>query len=1187
MSDARLTALRLVGFKSFAERTTVEFGPGISAIVGPNGSGKSNLADALRWTLGEQGRSLRTRRSEDLIFAGSSSRRAIGMADVTLIIDNHDRLLPVDYGEVEIGRRLYRSGENEYLLNRQKIRLRDLVELLDASNLADNAFLFIGQGMVDQALALRPEERRPLFEEAAGVRRHERRRRQAESELVEAESNLERLRDVLAELRPQARRLAAQAEQLQARQTAGVELAEALLAAARARWLELAASSRQAQTETDRARAAADAALAELKSAEEESAALSAQIGRRADAERAQRDVLDGHRRRLTELRVEHARLESEHAALERDAQRVASEHESAEARRTEAARILSQPATSADARLDSELELIERQLAEFNIPRGKDGHAELAARRAEHAGEVRRREDIERALADKQPRLARLVEQLAAAQAERDAAVAALAAATRAEGDAAAALAAARTEWQAQGAARSAAAERVAALDAEAAALRVRVAALDESLRASADDGLARAARARGGRLLGEGLEIEPRFRAAVSAALGAALTAFAVGAEDVGALATRRGTLAIPVPARRGTATAAVMALVDAARAAGGGVLAESIRRDPQGVVTRLLERVLWLPDLESALRLIGQLGPGWRAITLSGEVIGDEGIIQLAGGESILDRRAERDEQAGALAQIELPLAEARRVLDDAERSSAAAAEASGAAQKRHDLLRGELRRSEESERAAQRRAEQVVREHDWEQSQAERLGAEEAAARSLVDHLAEEVRRLETEAGGGSVDRDVSRQREQELRERQAELRRRLTSQQADARSLQEGRRRAEVTLAMDEARRRDLDAESVRLAAREVELGSRRTDLETAIAAERQGEAVAAAALQEELSAGADDRSRLVAAERRAARSREVLRDAESRTRVAEVRSLEARLSLEQTREQLLVELAGIGRDGTTSLLRAAGAGPDERGEESLEPAAMEEMLGRVIQAWQAGADAPTAPGPGRVSALRRRFHELGAGNPFAAEEYDELRARLESLDAQRADMESAIGVTRDLIASLSTLINEQFRATFAALEDAFARRFTELFGGGDAQLSLTVPDDLSSTGVEIHARPPGKKRQPLSMLSGGERALTAVSLLLAMLEVRPVPFCVLDEVDAALDEANIGRFTKALRGLAEQTQFIVITHNRGTIEGADALYGVTIGDDAVSRVISLRLPQPAGNGRSVPEALVS
>ena len=212
-AEPRLLALRLQGFKSFAERTNVEFGPGISAVVGPNGSGKSNLADALRWALGEQGRALRSRKAEDVIWAGSDKRSAQGMADVTLVLDNADGLLPVDFGVLELGRRLYRSGENDYLLNKSRIRLRDLVDLLDAAHLADNAFLFIGQGMVDQALALRPEERRPLFEEVAGVRRHERRRRRAEEQLVESEANLARVEDILGELRPQARRLAAQAQQ--------------------------------------------------------------------------------------------------------------------------------------------------------------------------------------------------------------------------------------------------------------------------------------------------------------------------------------------------------------------------------------------------------------------------------------------------------------------------------------------------------------------------------------------------------------------------------------------------------------------------------------------------------------------------------------------------------------------------------------------------------------------------------------------------------------------------------------------------------------------------------------------------------------------------------------------------------------------------------------------------------------
>ncbi|HET9435585.1 MAG TPA: AAA family ATPase, partial [Candidatus Limnocylindrales bacterium] len=263
-APARLLSVRLQGFKSFAERTLVTFGPGISAVVGPNGSGKSNLADALRWALGEQGRALRSRKSEDVIWAGSERRSAVGMADVQLTLDNADALLPVEFGVVELGRRLYRSGENEYLLNRQRVRLRDLVDLLDAAHLAENAFLFIGQGMVDQALALRPEERRPLFEEVAGVRRHERRRRRAEEQLAESEANVARVEDILAELRPQARRLAAQAEQQATRASAGDELAAALLVAAHARWHEVAGRIEDAAGRLAAARGDVDAALADL-----------------------------------------------------------------------------------------------------------------------------------------------------------------------------------------------------------------------------------------------------------------------------------------------------------------------------------------------------------------------------------------------------------------------------------------------------------------------------------------------------------------------------------------------------------------------------------------------------------------------------------------------------------------------------------------------------------------------------------------------------------------------------------------------------------------------------------------------------------------------------------------------------------------------------------------------------------
>ncbi|HEY4753356.1 MAG TPA: AAA family ATPase, partial [Candidatus Limnocylindrales bacterium] len=324
---------------------------------------------------------------------------------------------------------------------------------------------------------------------------------------------------------------------------------------------------------------------------------------------------------------------------------------------------------------------------------------------------------------------------------------------------------------------------------------------------------------------------------------------------------------------------------------------------------------------------------------------------------------------------------------------------------------------------------------------------------------------------------------------------------------------------------------------------------------------------------------------------------------DDRARASDVAVMEARLGLDALREQLLVELAGLGEVGLRHLAETAGVDPialivlaaaegdgpslepgspdaEDEGETEGDAAAapgdtgsFEAMLDSLAPRWAEAAPETEAPTPGRLATLRRRFHELGAANPFAVDEYRAVRARLESLDAQDRDLRDAIGKTRQLIAELDTLIATQFRTTFARLEVAFDRRFSQLFGGGFAKLTLTDPNDLGSTGIEITARPPGKKPQALAMLSGGERALTAVALLFAMLEVRPAPFCVLDEVDAALDEANVGRFTDALRELTEQTQFIVITHNRGTIESADALYGVTVGDDSVSRVISLRLEE--------------
>src|SRR5450759_3806528 len=511
-APARLLALRLQGFKSFGERTLVEFGPGISAVVGPNGSGKSNLADALRWALGEQGRALRLRKSEDVIFAGSDKRSALGMADVTLVFDNSDRLLPIDFDTVELGRRLFRSGENDYLLNKQRVRLKDLVDLLDAAHLADNAFLFIGQGMVDQALALRPEERRPLFEEVAGVRRHERRRRKAEEQLEEATANIARVEDILGELRPQARRLAAQAEQQATRARAGEELATALVAALGTRWHTAASSHRAADLDLGRAQRAAAV-----------------------------------------------ARDSAEAAGIARDRDRLAAERAAAEAELAARRRELSLPVPEPDRALDEELADVDRTLAEARgeaqalrvatVARSEAAAALQRARvtrAAERDGLRQRLAEVDRRLADE-----RLAAEAAGARSAglggEAGSLRELAEASRsAEAAAADARDGARAVTATAEAARLAAADASAAAGAVAATLRGRLAALQAALAEDETRGIGRAARRLGGRVVAAGLDVDPALRVAVSAALGELARSYVVGRDRLDALSGERGPAA-----------------------------------------------------------------------------------------------------------------------------------------------------------------------------------------------------------------------------------------------------------------------------------------------------------------------------------------------------------------------------------------------------------------------------------------------------------------------------------------------------------------------------------------------------------------------------------------------------------------------------------------------------------------
>jgi chromosome segregation protein len=1150
-----------------------------------------------------------------VIWAGSEKRPAQGMADVSLVIDNADGLLPVEYQVLELGRRLYRSGENDYLLNKTRIRLRELVDLLDAAHLADNAFLFIGQGMVDQALALRPEERRPLFDEVAGVRRHERRRRRAEEQLTESEANLARVEDILGELRPQARRLAAQAEQQATRLSTADELATALLSAMHARWFDAASRLAETAAGRERARLDVDRAMTELAVAESAAAALAHELSARAALERERAIELETVQATVNAARLRDARLVSEVEATGRDRARLADERTTAQAELETARRALASPAPTRELDLEAALADVERDLSaaleELAALRGaEEAHGqELAAiRRAAAAREAeidtarRRLHDADRRLGEERAQVQAVGRRRAELEVVLDAARSALESARRAETDGAERRDAARTRASEADAGRQAAESRVAAAESVAAGVRGQLQALRGRLDDEESRGIARAARRAGGRRLDEDLVVDPAFRGAVEAALAEATRAYVVGADAVSGLSAERGALVVAERAAPGTGggeDARERRFRERLVAAGGDTLDAAVRRDAGGAARRLLARAAWLPDLAACLAIQSAMPPGWVVVSRDGTAVVSDVTVTFGTPESVLERRAEATRLEATVAGLEAELAGLRTTATAALETATAAVRAVEAARAEESRASAARHSAEEAERLAGRQLETVAREAGWHEAQLERLEADAARARAALDAFGapgdasvapghaeasaiDPVEARPSRSGGGIA---VWEARADELRGRRDRLATDLAERDAIRRDAEHRRARAEAAVAMAEERLARADRELAGLLERERRLTEDRDGIRDELATATTAEAAAREALAAVRATDAADRERLDLAERAATSSRERLRSADDRLRVADHAELESRLGLDALREGVIVELAGLGDLALGHLAAAAGhdtpataARDRDEGDGSDLPvaddvAALETALTEVTAIWTAAPPGTPPPSAARLGQLRRRFHELGAVNPYAVDEYAALRTRLDTLEAQASDLQTAIARTRDLIAELDTMIGDRFEATFRALESAFARRFEQLFGGGFARLSLTDPGDVGASGIEIVARPPGKKPQALAMLSGGERALTAVALLFAMLEVRPVPFCVLDEVDAALDEANIGRFADALRSLADRTQFIVITHNRGTIEAADALYGVTSGDDSVSRVISLRLDE--------------
>ncbi|MEK0430720.1 MAG: hypothetical protein RL139_524 [Gemmatimonadota bacterium] len=1167
----RLTKLELHGFKSFADPTVLTFSQGATAIVGPNGCGKSNVSDAVRWVLGEQrARLLRGAKMEEVIFQGSSARRAVNVAEVSLHFENEDGSLPVPFKEVVITRRLSRSGESEYLLNRAPCRLRDIHDLLRGTGLGADTGVVIESKMIDLLLSDRPDDRRELFEEAAGVGLYRDRRRSTERQLEATSADLVRIDDLMGEVQTQVRSLLRQRKRAErhAEITARRFAVELTLASREmGAWLEeltgiesrlgglreALPSAQDGVRTAEAARDAAHAARAAAETTRQERAVLAA-AARAAVLELQQQLAVAEERHRNALTRRERTIQERDQGVAFED--RMRGEFEAAQADETLCGESLAQAATL----------LAERQQAEEHSRAGVTA-ARTAAEDADRAtrelrDRVRRleleRENAERELAEVAQRSEALrieheglTARLALADRELAAADDTLAAAREAAAAAENALdqarAAARTARDREAAARA----DVRRVEEEHTALQGRLAALEGLERERV--GLAPAA----ARLLRE------RERFGADAILGP-LSDY-IGADTAVAAQVERFL------------GATVHAVVVRDRATADAIRAWHTEANPGALLLLPLDAVAGgadadPEDLGARVRTEGAVS-GWvrtllgrvRAMADGTGFVDGRGAVWLPAKESgagPLRRRAELDELRTQLGSIETRRAEvqaaAQQVLDDVVRAEAAAAAAA-------DATAG-----------AQQAAAQAA------QVRNERDRVRERAARELADAVAltEKLAGRHTELGD-RVTASIAAQEETAQRlvvadETAATTRTMLMAAEKTQDEAREARAAQQVAHAQAEARRQVA------------------TERRERIDRERTTAATRLAALEQELASLAQEDGHLEEqmtvwqqelAGRRATQTDAdaTLAAAEEAVRMADVALAEAERGLDQSRrgaeegsqalhlaELRFAELSGK-RAAITERLETEWRRP------------LDELFATYTPV-EAEEDALRA----EAEELRRQVEQLGPVNPLAIEEHEEETRRLEFLTTQRADLADAQGTLQLAIKEIDVTAREMFLKTFEEIRGHFRSIFMTLFGGGECDLRLENPDAPLDCDIEIHASPRGKRTQRIHLLSSGERALVAVSLLFGIFLTKPSPFCLLDEVDAPLDAANIGRFVTLLNEFKKQTQFIVITHNPATTTGAaDAVYGVTMQEPGVSSLVSVRMNGPAVDAADAADAPVA
>ena len=1176
-----LKALEIQGFKSFPDKTVLNFGEDITAIVGPNGSGKSNISDAIRWVMGEQSvKGLRGAKMEDVIFGGTEKRAQVGFAQVTLVLDNTEHIFPtMEESEVSVTRRYYRSGESEYYINRQSVRLKDVTELFLDTGMGREGYSIIGQGKIDEILSAKSGERREIFEEAAGISKFRHRKEEAERKLERTEENLVRINDKIAELELQVDPLREQAEKAKKYLVLRDELRLLEISV----WLEnldtlkagarkLEADLRAAEAERDQARADLDALYAEGEQYSEKMR----QKDMEAEAVRAEAAALEGQVKEkesaaaVLESAVAHnqeniERAQAELAEADSRAGGLAKQAEDQEARVAEIDRQMESLNGELDALLERAQAMAERAggaQSEAEQLRGREAMAVAAAadRRAEKAAaEAERAQILERREAAERDRAAG-EEQLQSARQEAKDNRRALEDA-RDEAQAAANIIAGhelRMEERKKKADEAAARRMQLTVDAQTLENRRRLLTEMEKEYEGFSKAVKLICQAQSGLRGIHGpvaslVKTDGKYSLAIEIALGAGLQNIVVDREEdakaaIGYLKQRDGGRAtfLPLTAIRG----------DELREKGVenefgfvGLASRLVSFDPryQNIVYNLLGRTVVAEDLDCGIAMARKYKNAFRIVTLDGQVINRGG--SMTGGSTsrsagVLSRAAELERLTARAEALREQLASARKAEEDAARELSAA---------QYEL---------ETAEAQRRRAEDEVLRLEGAKSHFDiLLGSLEENLENLTGELASLAGRLADN--------------EQRIAAAQEEIER----QESAAADL---RARAEAALSGQSELLEQSGALTEEISAKKSALA--------ALAAEREATARSAADLRALCADLSGDRAQK---ERTVETYRQNIADAQ-----AQIEALKGEL-------EALAEQGGAFRDrlaainGEKNALEAERTARNRAGQEMNEhlldleraaakldqrraTSAMEEkqILDRLWEHYELShSDAQaqrieleSVPKANRrIGELKRDISALGTPNIGAIEEFDRVNTRYTYLTDQRNDVEKAKGELERIIGDITGEMTKIFAEQFKLLSESFQTTFRELFGGGDARLELEDEEDILGCGIEIKAQPPGKTLKTISLLSGGEKAFVAIALYFAILKVHPTPFCVMDEIEAALDDANVTRYARYMRQLTGKTQFIVITHRRGTMEEADVLYGVTMQEQGVSKILTINL----------------